>query len=100
MLVKDIKFIVTENQDHGSLYTFLVSNNINERITILDYQAGYGYRDIETGYRDKQDNFWLAKFDIRKYPEFNVDEAIALIKDKSSKLDGLVNSKQKENSYE
>ena len=58
------------------------------RITVLDRLTGYGggMRDTETGYRDLADKFWLASsmFDIREYPNLELDEAIELIKKHSN----------------
>lgn len=81
MLIKDIKFTLQVNYCLGLLYTYLVSNNINERITVLDTQGGHGIKDIETGYRDSMSNFWLVKeFDIRNHPDMTIEEAIEYIK--------------------
>ena len=53
-------------------------------ITILDRMTGYGsgLRDVETGFRDVDGNFWLASgmFDIRKHLPMKFSEAVALIK--------------------
>ena len=55
-----------------------------QRITVLDRLTGYGHgvRDIETGYRDEDGNFWLASggFDIRDCTELTIEEAILKIK--------------------
>ena len=81
MLIKDIKFTLQENYSLGLLYTYLVSNSINERITVLDTQGRHGIKDIETGYRDSMSNFWLVKeFDIRNHPDMTIEEAIEYIK--------------------
>jgi len=39
------------------------------QFTVLDRMTGYGYRDVETGYRDADNVFWLAYgfFDIRNF---------------------------------
>lgn len=54
------------------------------QITILDRETGYGggIRDVETGYKDKDGNFWLAscRFDIREFPYLTVSQAILRIK--------------------
>lgn len=36
-------------------------------ITILDRRTGFGWRDIESGFRDKDGKFWLASgnYDVR-----------------------------------
>ncbi len=51
-------------------------------LTVLDRMTGFGWRDVETGYRDMDGNFWLASgnFDIRYYGCKTVGEAIELIK--------------------
>lgn len=33
-------------------------------ITVLDRMTGFGWRDVETGYRDLEGKFWLASGDI------------------------------------
>lgn len=61
------------------------------RISVLDRITGYGFgvRDTETGYMDKQNNWWLASgmFDIRNYPELTIEEAIDKIKSNASFTD-------------
>jgi len=53
-------------------------------ITVLDRMTGFGngIRDVETGYRDKDNNFWLASgnFDIRYQNCSTFGDAIELIK--------------------
>ena len=51
-------------------------------ITILDRMTGYGYREVETGYRDKEGKFWLASgnFDIMTYGFNNIGDMISAIK--------------------
>ena len=49
-------------------------------ITVLDRMTGYGYRDIETGYRCPSGQFWLASgdYDIRRaLRRLNSDEEMA-----------------------
>ena len=55
-------------------------------ITVLDRMTGYGYRDVETGFRDKSGKFWLASgdFNIRSYPSLTVEEAIEKIKNNAN----------------
>ena len=82
MQIKDIEWnIDTYCEGDNILYAY---NFNDQRITVLDRLTGYGYnvRDIETGYRDEDDNFWLASggFDIRDYPELSREEAILKIK--------------------
>lgn len=56
------------------------------RITVLDRLTGYGngtIRDIETGFKDLQGGWWCrpGNFDIRTFPELELEEAIRLIKE-------------------
>ena len=82
MQIKDIEW---NNYTYCEGDNILYAYNFNgQRITVLDRLTGYGYgvRDIETGYRDEDNNFWLASggFDIRDYPELSREEAILKIK--------------------
>jgi len=54
-------------------------------ITVMDRMTGYGYRDIESGYRDLDGKFWLASgcVDVRESGAATVYEAIAYIKSRS-----------------
>jgi hypothetical protein len=55
-------------------------------ITILDRMTGFGWRDIETGFRSPDNKFWLASggFDIRDFPDLTVSEAIEKIKENAN----------------
>lgn len=60
-------------------------------ITILDRMTGFGWRDVETGFRDPSGVFWLASgdFSIRDFPELTVKEAIAKIKENANTCKGV-----------
>ena len=80
MQVKDLTWRESvSSYDRGTLYTTDIDSG---RITVLDRTTGFGYRNIETGYKDKDRWFWLASgnFDIREYPQYSIEEAIELIK--------------------
>lgn len=50
------------------------------RITVLDRMTGFGWRDIETGYRCPSGQFWLAsgRVDIRDHlEEFDSEDEMA-----------------------
>ena len=51
-------------------------------LTVLDRMTGFGYRDIETGYRDARGEFWLASggFDVRHSNSKTMGEAIEWVK--------------------
>lgn len=57
-------------------------------ITVLDRETGYGggMRDVETGYRDKEGNFWLASCDcdVTKSDVKTFGEAIEWIKKRAN----------------
>lgn len=61
--------------------------------TILDRETGFSFvsRDVETGFRDMDGNFWLASgmFDIRKHLPLKVDEAIDMVKDNANTCKGV-----------
>lgn len=54
-------------------------------LTVLDRMTGFGHgiRDIETGFRAPNGDFWLAScdFDIRRFPDLTVKEAINKVKE-------------------
>ena len=55
-------------------------------ITVLDRMTGFGWRDVETGFRDPGGLFWLASgdFDITDFPDLSISEAIELIKENAN----------------
>ncbi len=68
--------LLGEEPDH--LYRHNLCNGGS--ITVLDRMTGFGYRDVETGYRSPCGAFWLAsgREDIRRYlAEFNNEDEMA-----------------------
>ena len=55
-------------------------------ITVVDRMTGYGWRDVETGFRDPDGLFWLAAgyFDITDFPDLSISEAIEWIKENAN----------------
>lgn len=55
-------------------------------LTVLDRRTGFGWRDIETGYRSQEGKFWLASgdIDVRESGCATVGEAIEWIKDRAN----------------
>jgi hypothetical protein len=51
-------------------------------LTVLDRMTGYGWRDIETGFRSPDGKFWLASgnFDVRNSGSSTMQEAIDRVK--------------------
>lgn len=60
-------------------------------ITVLDRMTGFGWRDIETGYRDPEGKFWLASgmYDVRKSGVKTIGEAIEWIKQRANNCVGI-----------
>lgn len=93
MVVSEIPWSVTRNpkepdefdDEYSILYTYQSKAG---RLTVLDRKTGYsdGSREIETGLlvpnKDPmKEEFWLAyNFDIRKYPNLTIKEAIEKVK--------------------
>lgn len=88
MKVKDLKFKIENRCEDDILY---IAHTELGRFTILDRITGYGYRDIETGYKDENDLFWLVSgnFDIREFPDLKLDDAIYEIKMNSNNCKGV-----------
>ena len=59
-------------------------------ITVLDRMTGFGYRDVETGYRDLHGEFWLASgnFNILQQNCNTFGEAVELIKSNANNCVG------------
>ena len=55
-------------------------------ITVVDRMTGFGWRDVETGFCDPDEVFWLAtgNFDIRDFPDLSISEAIEWIKENAN----------------
>jgi hypothetical protein len=70
-------------------YSALIEDG--SRLTVLDRMTGFGYRDIETGYRDSANKFWLAsgRKDIRVHPELTISEAVEWVKEHANTCVGV-----------
>lgn len=55
-------------------------------LTVVHRMTGFGFRDIETGFRDEFGEFWLVTggFDIRTFLPLTLAEAIALVKQRAN----------------
>ena len=89
MKVKDLEFEITEYCDVED--TLFSVNGDYGRITVLDRMTGFGYPDIETGFKNPEGLFWLASgyFDIRNFPDLTIEEAIEKIKKNANTCDGV-----------
>jgi hypothetical protein len=60
-------------------------------LTILDRMTGFGWRDIETGYRDPQGKFWLASghCNVLRSGSRTIQEAIDWVKRNANNCVGV-----------
>lgn len=60
-------------------------------LTVLDRMTGFGWRDIETGYRDPKGKFWLASgnYDVRSSGCSTVGAAIEWVKKRANNCIGV-----------
>jgi hypothetical protein len=74
-------------KDYGD-ESFAFHTNLGS-ITVLNRMTGFGHRDTETGFRDKDDNFWLASgmYDVRESYCKTVGQAIDWIKQRANTCD-------------
>lgn len=91
MKIKDLEFTETTQSKSDILWTHRSEYGI---ISILDRLTGWGegnVRDVETGYRDIDGKFWLASgdFDIRRYGDLSIPEAIGKIKQNANTCVGV-----------
>lgn len=74
----EVDMSFTEDDTQVALHTNLGS------LTVLDRMTGYGYgiRDIESGFRDSNGDFWLAScgVDVRCSGAKTIGEAIEYVK--------------------
>lgn len=59
-------------------------------LTVLDRMTGFGWRDIETGYRDMDGKFWLASggYDVRESGATTFGEAVEWVKQRANNCRG------------
>jgi hypothetical protein len=86
MKISELNFQSCHTNDDDILHT--AQTDVG-RITVLDRLTGFGdgtIRDIETGYRDLNGNFWLVSgdIDIRCKSDISIDEAILYIKENAT----------------
>ena len=90
-IFSDFEFHKPEYQFEDNVQVALHTNLGS--ITVLDRETGYGYgiRDIETGFRDKDGKFWLASggYDVRTSGSITVHDAIEWIKKNANTCVGV-----------
>lgn len=59
-------------------------------ITVIDRMTGFGWRDVETGFRAKDGKMWIASgnFSIREYLKLTIRAAIQMIKEEANTCKG------------
>jgi len=77
-----------EESDYDKNIQYALHTNLGT-ITVLDRRTGFGYRDIETGFRT--DKFWLASgnYDVRNSGVGTISEAIDWIKKHANNCVGI-----------
>jgi hypothetical protein len=70
------KYQGIDEDEHFALHTNIGS------LTVIDRMTGFGWRDIESGYRDVDGNFWLASgnYDVRSCGLNTIIDAINWVK--------------------
>lgn len=90
-LISDIEFKVWYKYE-SDIVVGVTINGIGN-ITVMERETGYGYGtiDVETGFKDVNDKFWLVsgRFDIRNYPSMPIEEAISFIKGRANTCVGV-----------
>ena len=80
-----------EHQHEGD-ESFALHTNLGS-LTVLDRMTGFGdgIRDIESGFRSPDGEFWLASgnYDVRESGAANVGEAIKWVKDRANSCVGI-----------
>lgn len=73
----------------GDDVQFALHTNLGS-FTVLDRMTGFGWRDVETGYRDPSGDFWLASgmFDVRQSGANTFIEAIEWVKTRANNMVG------------
>lgn len=79
--IKDIVWISEKMCDGEDTLNRASIPNVG-RFTVLDRMTGFGYRDVETGFKDMECKFWLASGDkdVRKYPDMSIEDAVNWVK--------------------
>jgi hypothetical protein len=82
---KDLKFYQAPRQvpdEQWALHTNMGSLTVLNRMARFTGIDGHGHRDIETGYRSPDGQFWLASgmCDVRKSGAVTMQEAIDWVK--------------------
>jgi len=82
----DFHYVVqTNDETQVALHTDIGS------LTVVDRMTGFGWRDVETGYRDPKGKFWLASggYDVRLGGAKTIQEAIDYVKKNANTCVGV-----------
>ena len=60
-------------------------------LTVLNRRTGFGWRDVETGFRDPEGKFWLASgnLDVRESNSETIGDAILWVKSYANNCVGI-----------
>lgn len=90
MKVSELDFVEEKCMESDVVYRARFDG---QQFSVLDRMTGWGcgMRDTETGYRDKDNLFWLVSgmFDIRDYPELSIEEAVEKVKEYANTCRGI-----------
>lgn len=88
--IKDIVWIVEKMSDGEDTLNRANIPNVG-RFTVLDRMTGFGYRDVETGFKDMEGKFWLAsgQKDVRDYPDMSIQDAVEWVKRHANQCVGI-----------
>lgn len=89
-LFHDVEPHTPATSEYEAEYQFAFHSNLGS-ITVLNRRTGFGYRDVETGYRDPDGVFWLASGgrDVRLAGCETVGAAIAWVKKNANACVGV-----------
>lgn len=81
----EVKMNNSEDSNYNDEYQVAFHCDIGS-LTVLDRRTGFGWRDTETGFRDKDGKFWLASggYDVRDSNCKTIDEAIQWVKQRAN----------------
>ncbi len=88
-LFDDLSFYQVPDQQCDDIQ-YALHTNLGS-ITVLNRMTGFGWRDVETGYRDMNGKFWLAggAFDVRVAGCLTFMDAVNCVKENANTCIGV-----------
>lgn len=86
--LSDLEFYVVPRYNDEDIQ-YALHTNLGT-LTVIDRMTGFGWRDVESGYRDKDGLFWLAsgRHDVRSLKGATTQEAIDFVKKNANNCKG------------